>query len=899
MLFKKVIAFASLAITTGVSASGLKFRGALNPNPKLDNTYLLEFDAGQSFPSLGSLFSCIIRRSSSSTIIDLLITADTIPLFTVKGVNAVETVKTALAAQGSPMSTSVPRSTISSLTVFPSTLAPSMSVVAAIPKAKELFYVHKINSPEPVAATEGAPLFTPESIHSLTGVNDARNKLGLTGKGIKVAIIDTGVFYQHAALGGGFGPGKKVAFGWDLVGDDYDASNNNLKPDADPTDNCTHVAGIVGADARSISDPAYASDIPFTGVAPEVTLGATGFSDAVLEAIYMAAADGADVINLSIGGGPAYADSPDAVAATRVGEIGHFVFGIQWWFWSGIFRKLGSAKPFLNVAGGEYSYYLGGNNGNFDFGKEYDVIVNDMTADETDKQTMVQPLPPLTLVTGKALLIRWGDTAFGGSARRCNTAAATGAVACILYANTESVPNIAGSALIPSLATDRAAGQAIIAAIKAEPHCRFHFYLSSPGLDQELQIKPDFGGIGGEVFSTISKFSQGDSRTPYRSLSGTSMASPYAAGVAALVLQAYGRNRPTFDQLRTALQNTANPQKKYGTDLIDSVAYQGAGLINAYGAITTKTVVYPSRLAFNDTKNTAQHYELTVTNKATVDISYTVKHQPALLVTPFTAGDDSTLTADEQTYTADYASILFSRNNDRVPSLEFTLKAGASHSFNVHVQPPANAIAGLYPVYSGYIVVSAGEQKLASVPYAGLVGDWRAAPIWSRTSAKFDTVLPLAAGGLEELGIPVAENATASTGLYAFDSAFYKGKDWKSLAALGIKRETSLYLFAEMALSLDPDSTGAIVPTDGYTLSFNTLQRNSPTQGQRITKPTAFIWTGRVISNATGESAQSVKLPAGPYQVRFTALKHFGRVGSPVGKNDWDTIFSPTFNVVY
>ncbi|KAI8848411.1 peptidase S8/S53 domain-containing protein [Chytridium lagenaria] len=799
MLFKKVIAFASLAITTGVSASGLKFRGASNPNPKLDNTYLLEFDAG---------------------------------------VNAVETVKTALAAQGITDVTSVPRSTTSSLTVFPSTLAPSMSVVAAIPKAKELFYVHKINSPEPVAATEGAPLFTPESIHSLTGVNDARNKLGLTGKGIKVAIIDTGVFYQHAALGGGFGPGKKVAYGWDLVGDDYDASNNNLKPDADPTDNCTHVAGIVGADARSISDPAYASDIPFTGVAPEVTLGAYRVfgcggggtsTDVMTQAIYMAAADGADVINLSIGGGPAYADSPDAVAATRVGEIGHFVFGSN------------APKPFLNVAGGEYSYYLGGNNGNFDFGKEYDVIVNDMTADETDKQNDGST-PSTVNATGKALLIRWGDTAFGGSARRCNTAAA-GAVACILYANTESVPNIAGSALIPSLATDRAAGQAIIAAIKAEPHWWLHFYLFLPGLDQELQIKPDFGGIGGGPLTV-------------RSLVPPCL--PYAAGVAALVLQAYGRNRPTFDQLRTALQNSANPQKKYGTDLIDSVAYQGAGLINAYGAITTKTVVYPSRLAFNDTKNTAQHYELTVTNKATVDISYTVKHQPALLVTP--SPPVTTLPSPPM--------------NKPTPPTTPPFSSPATTT------PPANAIAGLYPVYSGYIVVSAGEQKLASVPYAGLVGDWNP-PIWSRTSAKFDTVLPSPPVVLRNsvslspktLPLPLVSTPLIPVSPprrqhqpepHHWCHSFYKGKDWKSLAALGIKRETSLYLFAEMALSLDPDSTGAI--------------------GQRITKPTAFIWTGRVISNATGS---------------VHGIKAFGRVGSPVGKNDWDTIFSPTFNVVY
>jgi minor extracellular serine protease Vpr len=77
-----------------------------------------------------------------------------------------------------------------------------------------------------------------EQIHQLTGVNDARNKLGLTGKGIKVAVIDSGVYYLHPALGGGFGPGYKVAFGYDLVGDSYGVHNSTLSPDSDPLDDC-------------------------------------------------------------------------------------------------------------------------------------------------------------------------------------------------------------------------------------------------------------------------------------------------------------------------------------------------------------------------------------------------------------------------------------------------------------------------------------------------------------------------------------------------------------------------------------------------------------------------------------------------------------------------------------
>ena len=166
---------------------------------------------------------------------------------------------------------------------------------------------------------------------------DARNKLKLLGEGISVAVIDTGVYYLHPALGGCFGPGCKVAMGYDFVGNEYDGSNDPL-PDADPLDNCskvahgTHVAGIIAANASSLSSGPYAT-LPFTGVAPGVTIGAyrvfgcsgsTG-NDVVVAAAYQAAADGADVLNLSLGNDPEYADSYFATALSRISAAGHIV----------------------------------------------------------------------------------------------------------------------------------------------------------------------------------------------------------------------------------------------------------------------------------------------------------------------------------------------------------------------------------------------------------------------------------------------------------------------------------------------------------------------------------------------------------------------------------------------
>ena len=81
----------------------------------------------------------------------------------------------------------------------------------------------------------------------MSGVDEV-HKLNITGNGVKVAVIDSGIDYRHPALGGGFGSGFKVAGGYDLCGDDYDGSNDPV-PDEDPLAECvegghgTHVAG--------------------------------------------------------------------------------------------------------------------------------------------------------------------------------------------------------------------------------------------------------------------------------------------------------------------------------------------------------------------------------------------------------------------------------------------------------------------------------------------------------------------------------------------------------------------------------------------------------------------------------------------------------------------------------
>lgn len=145
---------------------------------------------------------------------------------------------------------------------------------------------------------------------------------GFTGKGMKIALIDSGIDYTHPLLGGCFGKGCKVSFGYDLVGDDM--SQPGKFPDDDPMDcagHGTHVAGIVGANP---------SELGFVGVAPDAELGAykalncIGYStnEMLISAFNMAYEAGADIISSSTGIEGGWADDAWSSAVSRIVDAG-------------------------------------------------------------------------------------------------------------------------------------------------------------------------------------------------------------------------------------------------------------------------------------------------------------------------------------------------------------------------------------------------------------------------------------------------------------------------------------------------------------------------------------------------------------------------------------------------
>ncbi len=105
--------------------------------------------------------------------------------------------------------------------------------------------VEQVYLDRPVYAqlSQGVPLIGASVLHGA----------GFTGAGMTVAILDTGIDYNHPALGGCFGAGCKVVAGYDFV--------NN---DGDPMDDQGHGTSVAGN--------AAAGSGGLTGVAPDAAL---------------------------------------------------------------------------------------------------------------------------------------------------------------------------------------------------------------------------------------------------------------------------------------------------------------------------------------------------------------------------------------------------------------------------------------------------------------------------------------------------------------------------------------------------------------------------------------------------------------------------------------------------
>jgi len=142
----------------------------------------------------------------------------------------------------------------------------------------------------------------------------------------------------------------------------------------------------------------------------------------------------------------------------------------------------------------------------------------------------------------------------------------------------------------------------------------------------ELYIKPEVSAPGGNILSTYPLDLGG-----YAVLSGTSMATPYIAGVLALYRSAnVSRGDIGYQTLKQILSTTATPL--YFNDGTQTYSYlapvvqQGGGLVNAFAALNYTTLISPSILALNDTAHFNKTVQFIISNTDSTEVSYTVTH---------------------------------------------------------------------------------------------------------------------------------------------------------------------------------------------------------------------------------------------------------------------------------
>lgn len=83
-----------------------------------------------------------------------------------------------------------------------------------------------------------------------------RDRWSLDGSGQTVAVIDSGIAWDHVSLGSGFGPGFRVVGGWDFAEDD-----SNPYDDGPAGYHGTHVSGLLAGQSDQVAGVAPASDL--------------------------------------------------------------------------------------------------------------------------------------------------------------------------------------------------------------------------------------------------------------------------------------------------------------------------------------------------------------------------------------------------------------------------------------------------------------------------------------------------------------------------------------------------------------------------------------------------------------------------------------------------------------
>lgn len=429
---------------------------------------------------------------------------------------------------------------------------------------------------------------------------DVLHEQGYTGKGVQVAVVDTGIDYHHPLLEDNYKGGYDAV---DKDNDPYETTNPDHKyPDKGTssyeTSHGTHVAGTILDIAPEADIYAYRVLGPY----------GSGTTEDVIAGIERAVLDGADVINLSLGSDMNQSYSADSIAIDNAVKSGVDVV-----------IAAGNDGPdeatLGSPAGSQLALSVGASTVPvttpfFDIGglKKIPGLI------ATYSPELTEDISGLSVIyagvgtpedfdkvdaSGKVVLVDRGSINF--SAKALNAKAAGAKV--LLIANNQSgeLGATLGAAgdYPPTFGITQANGTLIKAEITAgrtsidyvpviEKNQLADFSSTGPGLPDYL-LKPDVVAPGVSINSTVPLWESTDGTydTAFGLKQGTSMATPHVVGAVALLVGKYPDLSP--EQIKALLMNNADPivnrdGKAY------SLYQQGAGLINLVKAINAGSI---------------------------------------------------------------------------------------------------------------------------------------------------------------------------------------------------------------------------------------------------------------------------------------------------------------------
>ncbi|KAG6150557.1 hypothetical protein E4U35_000696 [Claviceps purpurea] len=743
--------------------------------------------------------------------------------------------------------------------------------------------------------------------HVMTQVDRLRAK-GITGKGVKIAVVDTGIDWTHPALGNGcFGKGCLVSFGTDLVGDAFTGHNKPI-PGNKPLDcagHGTHVAGIIAAQPNPLG---------FTGAATGVTLGAYRISgcegdsanDVLIAAFNKAFEDGANIITSSFGEAQGWSEDPWAVTASRIVQAGVPVTiaagndGGSGLFFadSGASGKGVTAVARYNTIETPLLSYQ--SSYNIDGGRKIDFIYTPgdevvwgvsmpLYATSLDYQVgddACQPLPASTPDLSKYIvLVRRGGCGFTD---KLTSLVAKGAQYVMFYNNEPGIMEVTsedptvvkatgmvspeiGIAWVQLLKAGRKVTINVASLAQSKPSLSSTpnnitggavSPYSSWGPTWEMEFKPQIGTPGGSILSTwpVAKGS-------YAINSGTSMSCPLAAAIIALVSEVRGTHDPEL--MTNLLSSTAKPSKfNDGSNTFAELApapQQGGGLVQAYDAAYTTSLLSPASLSFNDTDHLATNLNFTITNKGSRAVTYKLDQIPS--ITMYTLGQDGVNAMSfPNEIVNEKATLSFSQNS-------ITLPAGHSTVVGVTAKPAAGAInPKRLALWSGYVTINGTDGSHLSMPYQGLTGSLRKATVLERDQA---WLFP------SEVGLSFTRSPEGLTFVVP-----------KPGTLDGSANLPAIYINLALGCStLRVD----VVPVQNGTSSAHSTA-NATSIGEPFGLPSQLNERGWSAVPWNGKLESGKYAPEGQYRFVARALRLFGDASNP---QDWDVVPTLSFILKY